>query len=53
MTFSFHSAPSERLLLLHVRRSLQVQLICWACFADVTKLKVNSIASATALASLL
>ena len=45
VTFSFRSVPFERRPLLHVRRSVSVLLarasaiICWACFADVSKIK--------------
>ena len=51
MTFSFRSVLFERRLLLHVRRSVSVLLvrtsaiICWACFADVSKIKANTFAS--------
>ena len=42
--FSFCSVPFERRPLLHVHRSVSVLLarasaiICWACFADVSKI---------------
>ena len=50
VTFLFHSFPFERRPLLHVRRSVSVLLahasaiICWACFADVSKIKGQLVA---------
>ena len=61
VTFSFRSVPFERRPLLHVRRSVSVLLarasaiICWACFADMSKIKrpTRSLALASRLESML